>query len=111
VDYILTQPIFDFSALASLEPIRKDVPILPGVLVLNGLDHARRMALTPGVRIPEAIFTRLETFDQVEDQAKEARSLAAKQVKTIKDSGWPGVYLMSPAGHHGVIDVLGRGLA
>jgi len=109
-DYIFTQPVFDMSALNPIDSLRKDIAILPGVLVLNGLDHARRMALTPGVRIPDAIFNRLERFDQPEDQVKEARSLAAEQVQATKDSGWAGVYLMPPAGHHGVTDVLMQGL-
>ena len=111
VDYIFTQPVFDESALNKIEPFRQDVPIMPGVLVLNGLDHARRMALTPGIRIPEAVFSRLERFDQPDDQVKEGRSLAAEQVQAIKRSGWAGVYLMSPAGHHGVLEILGQGLS
>jgi hypothetical protein len=69
------------------------------------------MALTPGIRIPEFVFSRLERFDQPDDQVKEARSLAAEQVQAIKRSGWAGVYLISPAGHHGVIDVLKEGLS
>ncbi|NQW16305.1 MAG: homocysteine S-methyltransferase family protein [Chloroflexi bacterium] len=111
VDYIFTQPVFDSSALAPLDLLRRDVPILPGVLVLNGFDHARRMAMTPGVRIPDAIFRRLERFDQPDDQVKEARALAAEQVRAVKDSGWAGAYLMSPAGHQGVSEVLGQGLS
>ena len=67
VDYIFTHPVFDESALDKVETFRKDVLIMPGVLVLSGLDHARHMALTPGIRIPEAVFSRLERFDQPED--------------------------------------------
>ena len=87
VDYIFTQPVFDESALDKIEPFRQDVPIMPGVLVLNGLDHARRMALTPGIRIPEFVFSRLERFDQPADQVKEARSLAADR---FRQSSAPG---------------------
>jgi len=105
-DYVMTQPVFRNETLEIMEPFRKEVPIVVGVMVLTGLEHAKRVAQVPGVTIPESVFERLGRFDSAEDQAKEAQEIAMDQIRWIKEQGWPGLYLMSPASHAKVIDIL-----
>ncbi|MBM3960099.1 MAG: hypothetical protein FJ314_10105 [SAR202 cluster bacterium] len=110
VDYLFTQPAFRRPALELLEPFRKKVPILVGVMILSGLDHARRMAQVPGVVVPEELLQRMQAFEKIEDQAMLGQELAIEQVQWIRSQGWPGVYLMSPATHRPVIPVLSAAL-
>jgi homocysteine S-methyltransferase len=111
VDYIMTQPAFSHEALECLSSFRTKVPMLVGVLVLANLDHARRMAAVPGVVVPDEVFDRLSKYDKVEDQAAAGAELAAEQVRWIHREGWAGLYLMSPATHRRIIEVLGSGLS
>ncbi len=111
VDYVMTQPVFDHAALGALSPFRDRAAMLVGVLVLTSLDHARRMASVPGVVVPNAVFAQLERYEQAEDQAAAGAELAAEQVQWIRKEGWDGLYLMSPASHSRIIDVLRSGLA
>lgn len=106
VDYVFTQPAFRQTALEILEPFRAKVPILVGVMILSGLDHARRMAQVPGVVVPDELLRRMEAFEKTEDQAKLGQELAIEQIQWIRSQGWSGVYLMSPATHRPVIPVL-----
>jgi methionine synthase / methylenetetrahydrofolate reductase(NADPH) len=109
-DYIMTQPAFRNEALTALEPYRQRVPVLVGVLVLASLEHARRMAAVPGVVVPDEVLARLDKYEKLEDQAAAGAELAAEQVRWIKAEGWAGLYLMSPATHGRIIDVLDSGL-
>ena len=109
-DYVMTQPTFDRKALAALTAYRAQVPIVVGVMVLRGLEHARRIAEVPGVVVPEKIFARLAAYADPTDQAKAGVELAAEQVRQVRAEGWSGLYLMSPAGHQPVLEVLKQGL-
>ena len=105
-DYVMTQPAFRAEPLDVLEPFRDQVPILIGVMVLTGLDHARRVGQVPGVVIPTPVYDRLAAHDSREDQQKVGRDIAVEQVRLVKQQDWAGLYLMSPASHQSVIDVL-----
>ena len=96
--------------LAALTAYRAQVPIVVGVMVLRGLEHARRIAEVPGVVVPEKIFARLAVYADPADQAKAGVELAAEQVRQVRAEGWSGLYLMSPAGHQPVLEVLKQGL-
>ena len=109
-DYVMTQPAFNMDALENLADYREKVPIVVGVMVLRGLEHARRIAQVPGVIVPETIFARLGQYANETDQAKAGTELAAEQVRWIRDNGWAGLYLMSPSAHQPVLEVLRRGL-
>ena len=109
-DYIFTQPVFRPEALSHLDAARQKVAIFPGVMVLVGLDHARRMADAPGIVIPDSVFERLGRFKEPEDQAKEGRELAAEQLRRTRSDGWAGAYVMSTASHEHIGDVLQAGL-
>lgn len=109
-DYIFTQPAFRFRALDVLEDYRSKVPILVGVMVLSSLEHARRVGQVPGVLIPETIFEQLAKYEQRADQAKAGQEIAALEVRRLVSEGWAGLYLMAPAGHAPVLDVLRAGL-
>lgn len=109
-DYIMTQPAFAWEPLEVLSEVRQSVPVLVGVLVLTSLDHALRMRQVPGVVVPEAVLDRFGQSDDRASQAQVGRDLAAEQIRRIQSEEWAGVYLMSPASHDPVIDVLRAGL-
>jgi len=110
-DYVMTQPAFRFEPLGALEPYRSRIPILVGVAVLTGLEHARRMNEIPGVLIPDEIFERLARAGSAAEQAEVGVEIAAEQVRWVAANGWSGLYLMSPSSHHPVLEVLGSGLS
>jgi len=110
-DYVMTQPAFRHEPLRVLEPFRGRGAFLIGVMVLAGLDHARRMAEIPGVVLPDEILRRLAAFAQPSDQAKAAQEIAIEQVRWIRREGWDGLYLMSPAGAATTLEVLQSGLS
>ena len=109
-DYVMTQPAFRWDPLHVLEPFRGRVPVLVGVLVLRGLEHALRMRDVPGVVVPDEVVRRLGASHDVEDQALVGQQIAVEQIQHIRAEGWSGLYLMSPASHRPVIDVLRIGL-
>ena len=80
-------------------------------MVLSNLEHARRIAEVPGVVLPDEILKRLAAFDKPADQSKAAQEIAIEQIRWVKREGWDGLYLMSPAGPAGTIDVLKAGLS
>ncbi len=81
---------------------RAQGPIVVEVMVLRGLEHARRIAEVPGVVVPEEIFAKLAVYADPADQAKAGVELAAEQVRQVRAEGWSGLYLMSPAEHQPV---------
>ncbi len=110
VDYIFTQPVFHQGPLGLLDEARKRVPVFAGVMVLSSLEHARRIAQTPGVAMPAPVLDRIGRFDRLGDQAKAGAELAMEQVRQVRAQGWSGLYLMSPAGHEPVLDILRGGM-
>jgi homocysteine S-methyltransferase len=110
VDYLMTQPAFHHEPLKLLEPFRSQTPILIGVMVLTGLDHARRMAQVPGVVIPDALLQRFAALPQPADQALLGQEIAAEQIRRLRNEGWAGVYLMSSAGASSTLAMLRAGL-
>ncbi len=109
-DYVMTQPVFRREALNGLEPFRERVAVLAGVLVLRGLDHALRMRAVPGMVVPDEVVERLGASREADDQARVGAEIAAGQIRRLRAEGWSGVYLMSPAGHGPVLEVLAAGL-
>ena len=105
-DYVMTQPVFRLEPLNQLISFRAQTPILVGVMIATSLEHARRIHQVPGVEVPQEVFDRLAAHDQLEDQARVGRELAAEQIRWIKKEGWSGLYLMSPSSHEPVIEVL-----
>jgi methionine synthase / methylenetetrahydrofolate reductase(NADPH) len=97
VDYVMTQPVFDETALAAIEPFRDSIPVLPGVMVLNSAAHANRIAQIPGVNLPKNVVAQLSRFENPKDQAKAGLDLAVQQANSYRSNGWAGLYLMSPA--------------
>ena len=105
-DYIMTQPVFRYEPLDMLEPFRPQVAILVGVMILTGLEHARRVAKIPGVSIPTDFIDRLAAYADPADQAKVARDIAIEQARWVKRQGWAGLYLMSSGLMQLTLDVL-----
>jgi homocysteine S-methyltransferase len=96
-DYIMTQPVFDHSSMASLEPFRDAISILAGVMVIRSVAHAERIAQVPGVNLPSSVIAQFEKYDQIDDQAKVGLDTAIAQAHEYQSAGWSGIYLMSPA--------------
>ena len=109
-DYVMTQPAFRWEPLDVLGTVRSTVPVLVGVLILRGLEHALRMRDVPGVVVPDAVVQRLGACDGLQDQARIGQEIAAEQIRHIRAAGWSGLYLMSPASHRPITDVLRAGL-
>jgi homocysteine S-methyltransferase len=97
VDYVMTQPVFNWAALEQLRAVRKRSRILLGVLVLTSLAHAERFAQVPGVRVPPDVFAHFARFSDEADQRKLGLELAVSHAQRVIDEGWAGLYLMSPA--------------
>jgi homocysteine S-methyltransferase len=97
VDYLMTQPVFNWDALEQLREVRKRTRILVGVLLLTSLAHAERFAQVPGVRVPQDVFDHLSRFADEADQRKLGLELAISHAQRVRDEGWAGLYLMSPA--------------
>jgi homocysteine S-methyltransferase len=110
-DYVMTQPAFRPEPLDALEPFRARHRILVGVMLLTSFEHAERVAQVPGVVLPDTILQRLSATPNIADQAKIGREIAAEQIRRVRSEGWAGLYLMSPSGTGGVLDVLRAGLS
>jgi methionine synthase I (cobalamin-dependent)/5,10-methylenetetrahydrofolate reductase len=106
VDYVMTQPVFRVAALDLLEPVRGEIPVLVGVLVLTSLAHAQRFGQVPGVVVPAQVLARLASFEQAGDQARAGVEMAVEQVQRVVRDGWAGLYLISPASVAAAGDVL-----
>jgi 5,10-methylenetetrahydrofolate reductase len=96
--------------LEVLAPYRERIRILVGVMVLSNAEHARRVAQVPGVVIPSAVIDRLGRYDDPADQARAGADIAAEQIRWIAEEGWAGLYLMAPASHARIIDILRQGV-
>jgi homocysteine S-methyltransferase len=109
-DYIMTQPAFRREPLDALEPFRARHRILVGVMLLTSHEQAQRIAQVPGVVLPDAILQRFAAVASLADQAKVGQEIAAEQIRRVRREGWAGLYLMSPGGANGVLEVLRAGL-
>ncbi|MDA0321947.1 MAG: homocysteine S-methyltransferase family protein [Verrucomicrobia bacterium] len=109
-DYVMTQPAFRHEPLEVLAPYRDRTRVLVGVMVLSNTEHARRVSQVPGVVIPSSVLDRLGQYDDAADQARAGAEIAAEQIQWIGEEGWSGLYLMAPASHDHVIDILRQGL-
>lgn len=109
-DYIMTQPAFRREPLDALEPFRAGHRILVGVMLLTSHEQAQRIAQVPGVVLPDAVLQRFAAVTSLADQVKVGQEIAAEQIRRVRREGWAGLYLMSPGGANGVLEVLCAGL-
>lgn len=110
-DYIFTQPVFRHGPLDGLmKQVGRGARFFIGVMVLQSVDHARRVAEVPGVVLPDEVIAKLSRYDRLEDQAKAGIEMAAAQIREVRADGWSGVYVMSPTGHEPLLEVLRGGL-
>ena len=49
------------------------------------------------MRVPQDVFESFARFGSPDDQRKYGLELAAEQARRVRDEGWAGLYLMSPA--------------
>ena len=90
VDYVMTQPAFRLKPLEVLEPFRERIPILVGVVILAGLEHAHRMNEVPGVVVPDEVMQRLEGAGSADAQAQVGMEIASEQIRWVAKNGWLG---------------------
>ena len=109
-DYVLTQPLFREKPLEVVIKAQRNVPVIVGVMILSGAEHAQRIGQVPGINVPEDMISKLASYQTPADQSKAAWELAGDQIRHIRKVGVSGVYLMSPATHGPIIDVLRHGL-
>jgi len=105
-DYIMTQPVFRREVLKILDPYRQRARVLAGVMILRDLAQAERIGEVSGIVIPPQVFEVLSRYDAPDDQRKAAFDLAVDQVRWVRQEGWAGLYLMSPAAHGAALEVL-----
>ena len=87
-DYVMTQPTFDRKALAALTAYRAQVPIVVGVMVLRGLEHARRIAEVPGVVCRKRFLQGWPYMRTRPTKLKQASNwLPSKCVKSVRRAG------------------------
>jgi homocysteine S-methyltransferase len=109
-DYVLTQPLFREKPLEVVLQAQRNIPVIVGVMILSGAEHAQRIGQVPGINVPEEMISKLASYETPADQSKAAWELAGDQIRHIRKAGISGVYLMSPATHDPIIDVLRYGL-
>lgn len=94
-EFFQTQVIFDVSTykkfLNKIADVKKDICILPGILVIKSFKMAKILASLPGVYMPETI---LKTFENAIDPLQEGLKLAASLIKQLYEFA-DGVHIMA----------------
>ena len=111
-DYVMTQPTFNHKAPSGLDHLSH-----PGADHCGG-DGAAGVGTRPahcrgarGSCAGKNFCKAGRVCGTQPTKPKRASKLAAEQVRQVRAEGWSGLYLMSPAGHQPVLEVLKRGLA
>ena len=95
--YVMTQPVFDVALVE--ETFRRTqssgVPVLIGVWpLLNGRQARFLHNEVPGIRIPEAVLSRMEGKEGPEGR-REGIAIAKEVARAVIDR-FPGIYLITP---------------
>lgn len=101
-EYILTQPIFEFSLLSKLleRTAKYNIPILAGILPLASYRNAEFLHNeVPGMSVPQKILNRLYHAVNGDDAKKIGIEIAQQMLNQIKPNV-QGVYLMPPFGRY-----------
>jgi methylenetetrahydrofolate reductase (NADPH) len=104
--FFITPPIFETESLnAFIKRIdRKQVIIIPTVLLLKSLGMARYMARNmPNVSIPDALIERIRKSP---DKVRECIRIAGELVKTLKQEEFDGVLLATLGWEHKLPEIL-----
>jgi len=109
-EYVLTQPIFEFSLFEKFrEALEKitHLPIIAGILPLISYRNAEFLHNeVPGMCIPEKIRTRFYRATDVEESKKIGIEIAQAMLEQLKPQV-QGIYLMPPFGRYRLaLDVL-----
>jgi len=86
-EFAITQPVFDLAEFrAFVERVRSfDIPIIAGLLPLESLRHTEFMANeVPGVRVPEAVVTRMRRADAAGRAAAEGLAIAREMAAEVR---------------------------
>jgi methylenetetrahydrofolate reductase (NADPH) len=104
--FFITPPIFETESLnAFIKRVdRKQVIIIPTVLLLKSLGMARYMARNmPNVSIPDALIERIRKSP---DKVRECIRIAGELVKTLKQEEFDGVLLATLGWEHKLPEIL-----
>ena len=99
--FIITQPVFDPSALLRfLEAIRDvKLPVIAGIWPLASYRNAEFMRNeVPGVMVPDGIMKRMSRGETKEAQRAEGIAIARESIATIRKSV-AGVQVSAPLGN------------
>ncbi len=107
VRFLITPPIFDLSVLDRLGQIipRKDVKIIPTVLLLKSMGMARYIARNVShIHVPDEIITRLQ---KTGDKVRECILIAQETIKACKDKGFSGVLISTMGWENKLPEIIG----
>ncbi|HEV8534502.1 MAG TPA: methylenetetrahydrofolate reductase [Candidatus Limnocylindria bacterium] len=101
--FIQTQPVFDgegFAAAIDRMPAAlSDLPIIMGLAPVRSAEHARRLALIPGIVIPARLIELLDHAGQDEDVAERYWAYLDEELEWLaRNAPLRGCHLM-PIGH------------
>lgn len=100
-EFIITQPVFDASALISFcKKIEKyKIPVIAGIWPLASYRNAEFMKNeVPGVVVPDSVMKRMAKYEAKEDQRSEGISIAKESIDTIREFV-AGVQVSAPLGN------------
>lgn len=104
--FFITPPLFDLEALRQFIPRvdRREVVIIPTVLLLKSLGMARYMDRNvEHVYIPPAMIDRIKN---VPDKARECVKIARELIAELRAEGFSGVYLVTMGWEHKLSEIL-----
>ena len=101
--FIQTQPVFDGQGFAAaidrIPGSLSDLPIIMGLAPVRSTDHARRLALIPGIVIPKRLIDLLDRAAQDADVAEHYWTYLEQEMDWLaRNAALRGCHLM-PIGH------------
>jgi homocysteine S-methyltransferase len=99
-EVIFTQPVFEMKVLEKflehINPFRKDVRLMLGILPLRSVRHAEFLHYeVPGMTIPDWIHDRIAKRNTTDEQSAEGIDVCVEFLKDAKDLV-DGIYMMPP---------------
>ena len=95
-DVVVTQLFYDnddfFAFRERYDALGINVPLVPGILPVTNFAQIKRITALCGAKLPDAFIRRLSENDSEEWQFKTGVEFAIEQVRSLIDSGIPGVH-------------------
>ena len=95
-DVVVTQLFYDnddfFSFRERYEALGINAPLVPGILPVTNFAQIKRITSLCGAKLPDSFVQRLSENDSEDWQFKTGVEFAIEQVRSLIDSGIPGVH-------------------